>query len=355
MDASDSDVDVDGAQAPEEEPPVPLEAVIAPAGPPPDGDEKPPEYHLVESCRSVKGDTVWVQWLGYPKGRNCWRSVSSHFPLLEGGSDVLATHSRLKMSVRPETAEESAAADEAGLVLQGRKPPGGDIRTAPAPLRAPSERPAGSSAPPPKKTKKDFESRVHTIRIDDDGSCTETRGMRRAGVLQVTSSTVRMGEACGAESGESSQHAGSSSSDARTDVGANGADGADGGNGGATGGDERSELWAAHRLINEAALKKPKGCMFRVEVSDTTNSQVTVKWLFPESSPGNASAWIGLWDANGAHACMHSASLCQPPRSTSRLACTAARTLTRVVCVCVCVRVCVCMCICVRACAARRL
>ena len=293
--------------------------------PPPDAGDKPPEYHLVESCRSVKGDSAWVQWLGYPKGRNCWRSVGSHFPLLEGGSEVLATHSRLKMTVRPETAEESAAADAAGTVLQGRKPPGGDIRTAPAPLRPP---PTERAEPAAKKARKEFESKVHTIRVDDVG-VHEIRGVRRDGESQVETKTLisfssapgasgavgasgasgasgaagPSGASSSSSGGESSQHAGSSSSssDAKPVLGGDGGLG-EGGRKANTGADERSELWRAHRMINGDALRKRKGFTFRIEVTDTTNSHVSLKWVFPESSPGDASAWIGLWDADGARA-----------------------------------------------------
>ena len=67
----------------------------------------------------MKGDTAWVQFVGYPKSRNLWRSIGQHFPLLEGGADVLAAHSRVKMSVRA----LATPPEEGAVVIKGRKPP----------------------------------------------------------------------------------------------------------------------------------------------------------------------------------------------------------------------------------------
>ena len=57
---------------------LPAEVLAAAAHPPdpPSGRASfqpfaPAEHHVVEACRSVKGDAVWVAWLGYPKSRNC--------------------------------------------------------------------------------------------------------------------------------------------------------------------------------------------------------------------------------------------------------------------------------------------
>ena len=74
------------------------------------------ELHIVEKCRSVKSDAVWVQWLGYPKSRNCWRSASSHFPQLKGddASLVLAAHRRVKTTI---AAMAEAELEGSGLVL----------------------------------------------------------------------------------------------------------------------------------------------------------------------------------------------------------------------------------------------
>ena len=68
-------------------------------------------------------------------------------------------------------------------VLQGRKPPGRDIRLTLAPPRPAAERlasddarPAGSQAAKRQK-RRDYETQVHTIRIGADGSINETRGV----------------------------------------------------------------------------------------------------------------------------------------------------------------------------------
>ena len=200
------------------------------------------------------------------------------------------------------------------MVIKGRKPPQagprGDIaeKQRPAAERAYNDGPA----PPPKKKRRDFESRVHTIRIDDDG-IHEIRGVRRAGGVDVDSkqllpmperlsSTTSIASA--ASSSSAAAHANGNNGGASSSAD-NGTDGCPSlappnlGNG--VGGDERSDLWAAHRIINESALsnRNPKGHMFRIEVTEvTSDNQANLSWIFPESSPGDASAWIGLWDAN---------------------------------------------------------
>ena len=261
------------------------------------------EHHVVEACRSVKGDAVWVAWLGYPKSRNCWRSVTNHFPLLEGGSDVLATQSRVKISVRPATEAEAS-----GAVVQGRKPPASDIRAGPAPLRPPTDRPAGPTGPR-KARKREFETRVHTIRVCDDGVIQEIRGVRRAGMLQVDAKPLVAG---GGPDADADAIAGASS-DAAAAEGAGGAacsgdacsGGAVGGEaGGGSGGvgtslDERLGLCTTQRLLNEADCTRRAGSIFRLGILEFNGDGVDLQWTFPESSPGDASAWIGMYDANG--------------------------------------------------------
>ena len=39
--------------------------------------------------------------------------------------------------------------------------------------------------------------------------------------------------------------------------------------------DERSELWKAHRQLNEASFRQPSGSLFRVEVTELANSQAS--------------------------------------------------------------------------------
>ena len=84
------------------------------------------ELQIVEKCRSVKSDAVWVQWLGYPKSRNCWRSASSHFPQLKGddASLVLAARRRVQTTITAMAEEElEPELEGSGLVLiQGRQP-----------------------------------------------------------------------------------------------------------------------------------------------------------------------------------------------------------------------------------------
>ncbi len=240
-------------------------------------EEERTELHVVQECRSVKSDAVWVHWLGYPKSRNCWRSVRQHFPELEGeeASAVLAAHNRVKFAVTP-MAEEELPGDL--LVLDGRQPKARELREQPLAKAAPS----GPSGPAVKKQKRQqFETKVHTIRIGES-SIEEIRGVRRSGSLV--------------------------------------------------------EETLSHRLIDEGAWRLPKACMFRLSVSEVKDdavrarrclprpahcararrllgdasggahlraraesscpTQVTLKWVFPESSPGDASAWVGLWDAS---------------------------------------------------------
>ena len=174
------------------------------------------ELHIVEKCRSVRSDAVWVQWLGYPKSRNCWRSASSHFPQLKGddASLVLAAHRRVKTTI---AAMAEAELEGSGLVLiQGRQPIAREIRVKPAVPTIPS-------GPALKKQKRQHsESKVHTIRV---GEASIQESVRVAG---------------------------------------------------------------------------GKVHMFRLSVFEVKDDSVTCHWIFPESSPGDASAWVGLWDASSA-------------------------------------------------------
>ena len=38
-----------------------------------------PTFYVVGGCRAAKKKQVWVQWLGYPESRSCWREMASHF------------------------------------------------------------------------------------------------------------------------------------------------------------------------------------------------------------------------------------------------------------------------------------
>jgi hypothetical protein len=258
------------------------------------------EYHVVEQVRSVRGDSVWVTWLGYPKSRNTWRSLEAHFPATSGGSggcssiygEVLASQSRVKVSVRQCEEEERGETP----ILQGRKPIARDIRAIAAAAkpvavdRPASEQPAAKRA----KRKAQQEVKVHTIRICSDG-IHEVRGMKRTGVKMAEASLVSNTSAANSASAEGEA---ACNFDAVGGPLVGGARAPIGGSKGACS-DERSELWATHRLLNESSWQMPKGHMFRLEASELSDSQVTLRWVFPTSSPGDASAWLGLWDANG--------------------------------------------------------
>ena len=278
------------------------------------------ELHIVEKCRSVRSDAVWVQWLGYPKSRNCWRSASSHFPQLKGddASLVLATHRRVKTTI---AAMAEAELEGSGLVLiQGRQPIAREIRVKPAVPTIPS-------GPALKKQKRQHsESKVHTIRVGE-ASIQEIRGVRRSGSFDVEIKPVEDGGLAAAFSpragclpvpGSSVRVAGSEGGEGG--AGGAGGAGADGAlaagcapqssdlssEGKRTNGwlrfpsDDKSELWVAHRTICEDTWRRPKGCMFRLSVSEVKDDSVTLQWIFPESTPGDASAWVGLWDASSA-------------------------------------------------------
>lgn len=268
-----------------------------------DSAEQQAELHVVAACKTVAGDSVFTSWLGYPKSRNCWRSLTLHFPNCGtlSGSDLARV--RTKLSVEVLTGDVMPLP-----VLEGRAPPAKDIRSSATSTRAASDptwnRPEPKEAPAAKKARKrnEYETKVHTIRIDQTG-VHEIRGVKRAGTIVPDVKVEAEGGSAGGAAGADGSAAATSS---RIDP-ASSASGASGAGSGGTGGsggvksvaDERSELWAAHRQVNEATWRSSTGFLFRAEVTDVSvDSNVTLRWTYPSSSPGAESAWVGLWDAN---------------------------------------------------------
>ena len=262
-------------------------------------DEDRGDWHVVSTLRNLAGDSVFTSWLGYPKSRNCWRSLKTHFPTERPDSGAaLVASTRARLSVVLLSGEPSTQ-----QVLAGRPPPAKDIRTTASSAKQPA---AQQGNPPPKKArtaKRDYETKFHTIRIDQTG-VHEFRGVKRGGGVTVTSAAS---EQASTEIAEAASHGGAPAA-ARSD-GTNGTvgdgdslaasrSGEAGGSGcagssgsheegvvGTNGGsskpgataDERSELWAAHRQLNEAAWRSSKGVLFRVEVTEVVSSQVRAR------------------------------------------------------------------------------
>ena len=138
------------------------------------------ELHVVESCRTVNGDKVWCTFLGYPKTRNCWREVSSHFPPTSESASPLFDHkTRVRLTVGALEGEPTQP------VLQGRPPPARDIRAiAPEAPKPTMDRPKVSGQAAKKARRREYETKVHTIRITEH-SVHEIRGTKRAGVTTL--------------------------------------------------------------------------------------------------------------------------------------------------------------------------
>ena len=102
---------------------------------------------------------------------------------------------------------------------------------------------------PAKRKRVEYEQRVHKIRVEANGKISEIREIRRRGGNGTTTTTVEE-DGDGAAS-TSTEAAGGSSS-----------------GGAAAARDEQSELWAQHRLLNEAVYARRHGGALRVEVGD---------------------------------------------------------------------------------------
>ena len=266
-----------------------------------------PEYHVVECCHSQRGDNIFVSFLGYPKSRNCWRSATSHFPT---ESATPCVKERIRLSVRSKLPDDPLSQ----TIIQGRVPPVKRLRTMAAVKAAAPSATAdqegrlgglgGHAAKRPRR--KEYESKVHTIRVDSTG-VREIRGIRKAGVtiaIGGTSDCIVAADLQDESHGDSKScpppAEAATSSNGVTAVAAAASGAAPSANAcvSARAVDERSELWRAHRQLNMAALRKPSGSLFRIEVTEIVNSQVVVRWVYPGSSPGDSSAWVGLWDAS---------------------------------------------------------
>jgi len=274
------------------------------------------ELYVVSALRTVAGDSAFTSWLGYPKSRNCWRSISTHFPAAGVPRATACTHARLSVSI--------AEGDPVHTILDGRMPPAKDIRTAPSTKQSTASSQADRNpALANKKRKREYETKVHTIRIDQAG-VHEFCGIRRSDgsltadvPLAATTTAVQADTASTVDAPSTSSTAPACTDDIATlseisngssviTIGSGGTSGngsvSISGSGqaaaGRNGAYERSQLWAAHRQLNEAVWRSSIGSIFRIDVGDVTDSQVTINWVYPGSSPGDASAWIGLWDAN---------------------------------------------------------
>lgn len=148
---------------------------------------------------------------------------------------------------------------------------------------------AKSARKPAKKPRKDYEARIHRIHIGKDSTVSEITEVK-VGSRVVQSTALTASKPAVSEAGPSSAAA----VDPSPSGGGGGASYS--GDGGA-GRDERSELWAAHRELNQHAYTRKHGSTFRVSIQEHSPDGCTLHWVFPEGSPGTNSAWIGLYDA----------------------------------------------------------
>jgi hypothetical protein len=243
---------------------------------------------VVQNCRAVRGDHVWVQWLGYPERRSCWRSVSTHLAASSQSTPerIQGRHARLIVC------ELNGEPPEPTSVLIGRVPLGLGVtasqpRTAglPKPLKRPKlpRKQSNGEARKKKKRRGVYEVHVHKIRVES-GGVKEIREVRTMGKGSAAEKDAT------AASSRDSPAIGTSGSAATTDT-ATAADGiqstvasaASSGGGdsqpssstastasGMVRRDERSELWAEHRKLNSALWNRPLGSCFRIEVTEHT-------------------------------------------------------------------------------------
>ena len=212
--------------------------------------------YVVGACQQGQRDRAWVSWLGYEERRSCWRSLSTHFDDRTRLPGVDAP--KVTVSVR------ALDASHKGEVLEGRAVPEVGVM----PGRPPKKKRKAARAPKKPKAKKkrkdEYETKVHTIRVGSSG-VQEIREVRRNG----QSFPAEAAEEGGAANG----HAASSP-------------------------DDKSALWAQHRQLNESVYRSSHGTAIRIEVASLNGAEVTLKWTFPFSSPGDVSAWIGLYSAD---------------------------------------------------------
>ena len=160
---------------------------------------------------------------------------------------------------------------------------------------------AGSGQERKVKKQRRYETKVHTIRVGVDGAH-EIRGVK----TEKGVTTFSTGAASGSRSidpATTATEGGAGSGGSGGDIGSADAVVSAEGDGASPPvevvADERAQLWAAHsHNLKAQAFRHPKGHMFRIEIVEVVGSQLTLHWIFPESSPGDASAWIGMWDAS---------------------------------------------------------
>ena len=252
--------------------------------------EGAPRQFVVRRVSSRGGAQVWVEWLGYPDDRSCWRSLTEHLKKPascsgsgggaasggggEGGGSVErlagvhADDRPVGLRVRLLTTSEAAAALSAGNFLRG------------CPLR-PVVNPGGAKGGGgvKKRVKKDkqkvYETKVHRILVGSSG-VSEIREIKRSGHgIKGARTTVQSVIKSGGGSDLGSAAGGGGKFD-----------------------DDRSALWAQHRLLNQDLYCRPHGAAFKLEIASNTEEEVILNWTFPVGCPGDYSAWVGIFDAD---------------------------------------------------------
>ena len=233
--------------------------------------------YVVQACRASGKNKVWVQWLGYPERRSCWRNTEQ----LSGGSELPGIQApKVQVSVRL----VDRSSDAAGTPLVGK--PIAEIKQLPKGKSAPKRNSFLAPKRAKKKPKKEYETKVHTIRVGSTG-VSEIKGVRRRGGTELISSEKLD---IPGTSRDSSVHAARSGTPESVSACASGNETTNGESCADPSGqvsvrtfqDERSQLWEQHRLLNEGIYSRPHGVTFRVEVVAHTEQEATLRWIFPE-------------------------------------------------------------------------
>ena len=242
-------------------------------------------YYVVQSCDVVRGDNVWVSFLGYPARRSCWRSASTHFrPEPTQEVQLRGRHTRVTVSMLDREPADGAIKGRVPVGLQLGSQPVAGLPKRPKLSRA--TRRQNNGEPRKKKPRGVYEVHVHKIRVGSDGA-REVHEVRTLGKRTAASKASGAAEAASSQTADPAEMQTSCDAAARHTTESTHADGS--GAGETRAGDEcpansnssqvvrwdeRSELWAEHRKLNSALWNRPLGSCFRIDVMEHNDLSV---------------------------------------------------------------------------------
>ena len=243
-----------------------------------DPHEEPLQHQrvrIVADVRARRHHRLFVQFLGYPPEQQCWRNIHDHFVQL----DQATLPGINAETIKPQVRVADQARDQNLKILQGR--PIAPIYMKQGPrlpkrtllLRKIRKKPTKKK----RKIAQEVQTRTHTIRIGSDHSVQQVVVVRQ---LKNNKVVDKFTEPFSPEVDSSSQNA--SEYAAKTSAIPL----------------KKLFLGSAKPAVEEEPRRPNEGDHFLNEVVYFTPNILTVRWIFPPSTPADGSTLLCLFDAS---------------------------------------------------------